>query len=171
MDRVLLSFLVGLTTYFVLNVSEHPEKFLQKGGVFESGSCADGYPDCFEISNHAKDILNYLKSVNKCGTVEYSQLGQIYSRILCLEISLGNNSTKIIEVEKSKNEINKLSAEFPAITVNTTINNFINASATKSNALLTKMGVPEDILSKNKMVLENSKNNLMILVENLQKSA
>ena len=42
---------------------------------------------------------------------------------------------------------------------------------TKSNALLVKMGVSEDILSKNKLVLENSKNNLIILVENLQKSA
>jgi hypothetical protein len=170
MDRVLLSFLVGLTTYFVLNVSEHPEKFLQKGGGFESSVCADGYPDCFEISTHAKDILNHLKNINKCGTIEYNQLGQIYSRILCLEISLGNNSTKIIEVEKSRNEINKLSAEFPALNINITVNNFINASATKSNALLSKMGVSEDILSKNKLVLENSKNNLMILVENLQKN-
>jgi len=170
MDRVLLSFLVGLTTYFVLNVSEHPEKFLQTGGFFQSGTCTDGYPDCFEISKSAKNILDYLKSINKCGTDEYNHIGKIYSRIFCLEIYLGNNSTKTIEVEKSKNEISKLSSEFPALSVNTTINNFINESLLKSNSLLVKLNVSAEILNKNKLVHENSKENLMILIENFQKN-
>jgi hypothetical protein len=169
MDRVLLSFLVGLTTYFVLNVSEHPEKFLQKGGFFQSGGCNDGYPECFEISSDAKNIIDYLKSNNKCGTNEYNQLGLIYSPIFCLEISLGNNSTHTIEVEKSKNEVRKLTSLFPGLTINITINSFINDAISKSNALLTKLNASEDILNKNKLVLENSKNNLIVLIENLQK--
>jgi len=170
MDRVLLSFLVGLTTYFVLNVSEHPEKFLQKGGVFQSGTCNDGYPECFEISNDSKNIFDYLKGINKCGTDEYNQLGHIYSQIFCLEISLGNNPKQIIEVDKSKNQISQISALFPGLTINTTINNFINDLVSKSNGLLVKLNATEDILNKNKLVLENSKNNLIVLIDNFQKS-
>jgi hypothetical protein len=171
MDRVLLSFLVGLTTYFVLNVSERPEKFLQKGGLFQPGTCNDGYPECFEISNDAKNIFDYLKSSNKCGSNEYNQLGNIYSPIFCLEISLGNNSKRTIEAEKSANEIKKLVALFPGLTINVTITSFINDAISKSNALLVKLNAREDILNKNKLVLENSKNNLILLIENFQKSS
>ena len=113
MEKILLSSLVGVVTYFVLSAgtqfsNSKIEAFNLTGGgsdgpVNPKNNC-DIFPECFMISDHAKRIFEHLQQRGLCGTQEYQDLGLLYSKMFCFEIALGNNPNhpNHIEVEKVK---------------------------------------------------------------------
>jgi hypothetical protein len=109
MEKILLSSLVGVVTYFVLSAgtqfsNSKIEVFNLKGGgeqVDPKNNC-DIFPECFMISDHAKRIFEHLQKRGKCGTQEYQDLGLLYSKIFCFEIALGNNPNHPNHIEEEK---------------------------------------------------------------------
>jgi hypothetical protein len=110
MEKILLSSLVGVITYFVLSAgtqfSDSKIDALQlKGGeeeISNSKNNCDIFPECFSISEHAKKIFEHLMERKLCGTIAYDNLALLYSKMFCFEIALGNNPNHPDHIEKEK---------------------------------------------------------------------
>jgi hypothetical protein len=110
MEKILLSSLVGVVTYFVLSAgmqfSDSKISSIQlKGGNEKeenSKTSCDIFPECFIISENAKKIFEHLIEMKKCGTQAYDDLGIFYSKMFCFEIALGNNPNHPDHVETEK---------------------------------------------------------------------
>lgn len=145
MDKLLISTVVGLTTYLVLslNFNENMENTSQSGG--------GQYPDCFNICGLAKKVFDDLS--NKKNTSEYNKLGKLYSKVFCFEIALGNNDSKKVEEAKVNNMLKKLKEEYVGDD-NNNVKKFLDATFKETEKLIKRMSDDKKLIEKNNMIKE-----------------
>jgi hypothetical protein len=182
MEKILLSSLVGVITYFVLSAgtqfSDSKIDSLQMKGGYDSinsiNNC-DIFPECFMVSNNAKEIFEILINEKKCGTPEYDDLALLYSKMFCFEIALGNNPNHPYHVEKEKvkqllrnykQTINIEQVKY--IKSNTFINDFINDININAKIVLDKLSVDKSIHEKHNELIEKHRKQIQDLYDNLK---
>jgi len=191
MEKILLSSVVGIVTYFVLSAgvqfSDAKISSLQLKGGGENEpipptSC-DIFPECFMISENAKIIFERLINNKKCGTVEYDDLAALYSKMFCFEIALGNNpnAPDHIEVEKVKQLLKnfdetekygvKLVINKDKVTTypkaSTFIDSFVTDIDDKVKPLLSALGVSSESFELHAEIIKRHRDNLHKLYNNL----
>ena len=194
MEKILLSTVVGIITYFVLSAgvqfSDAKISSLQlKGGegVGESEpipptSC-DIFPECFMISENAKIIFERLINNKKCGTVEYDDLAALYSKMFCFEIAMGNNpnAPDHVEIEKVKqllknfDETEKYGVKLVMNDNNVTtypkastfIDSFVTDIDNKIKPLLASLNVSSESFQLHDELIKRHRENLRKLYDNL----
>jgi len=178
MEKILLSSLVGVITYFVLSAgsqfSDSKIDALQmKGGENSQNNC-DIFPECFMVSDNAKQIFEVLINEKKCGTPEYDDLALLYSKMFCFEIALGNNPNHPYHVEKEKvkqllrnykQTIN--TEEVKYIKSKTFINDFINDININAKIVLDKLSLDKSIHEKHHELIEKHRKKIQDLYDNL----
>ncbi len=148
MDKLLISTVVGLTTYLVLslNLNENMENTeSQKGG--------GQYPNCFNICGLAKKVFDDLRKSGNTDKKEFNKLGELYSKVFCLEIALGNNESKKVEESKVKNILEKLKEEYKGDNVNN-VKKMLNDTFKETDKLIKVMSNDSKLIEKNKMIKE-----------------
>ena len=159
MDKLLISTVVGLTTYLVLslNLNENMEN-TQSGG--------SQYPECFNICGLAKKVFNDLKKEKKSDTNEFNKLGELYSNVFCFEIALGNNDNKKVEKEKVNNQLKKLKEKYNG-TNEENINKYLDNVFNDTEKLIKKISDNKDLISKNKMIKDIHKEAILELLKKI----
>ena len=200
MEKILLSSLVGVITYFVLSAgtqfSDSKIDALQlKGGNEENANLkknCDIFPECFivedkedESEKYAQQIFEVLIERDLCGTPAYNDLAQLYSRMFCFEIALGNNPNHPDHIEKEKvmqlltkynnppfqYGVKTISVENNSVSIvksPTFIKNFILDIDINAQIALNKLVVNSDILNnKHKLLMKKHEKNIQELYDNL----
>jgi hypothetical protein len=199
MEKILLSSLVGVITYFVLSAgtqfSDSKIDALQlKGGEEENANLkknCDIFPECFivedkddESEKYAQQIFKVLIARDLCGTPAYNDLAQLYSRIFCFEIALGNNPNHPDHIEKEKvmqllTLYSKLPYQYGVKTISVENNNvsivksptfikdfMLDIDINAKKAYDTLVVTPE-IMNKHKLLMEKHQKNIQELYDNL----
>ena len=188
MDRILISSLIGFTTYMVLNTYQ-PDKKDESEGQSPTASFIGGakkvkevkkvkkikevkkevkedeqYPLCFEICPIAQKVYNELKKIGKEETLEFKDINRLYSRILCFEIALGNNDDKKVKENKVMKEL-EIYKSYYNMTDEENVNKFINDSFNKSEKLLKKISETDSLIKKNKEMYDMHSESIMKLLK------
>jgi hypothetical protein len=187
MDRILISSLIGFTTYMVLKTYSPDKKKEKSEGQSPTASFIGGakkkadteekkskkvkenkedeqYPLCFEICPIAQKIYNELKKEGKEETLEFKDINRLYSRIFCFEMALGNNDYKKVQDNKVKKELERYRSYYNMEDVEN-VNRIINDTFNKAEKLIKKISDKDSLIKKNKEMYEMHTESIMKLLK------
>jgi hypothetical protein len=187
MDRILISSLIGFTTYMVLKAYSPDKKNEKSDGQSPTASFIGGakkkadkdekkskkvkenkedeqYPLCFEICPVAQKVFNELKKEGKEETLEFKDINRLYSRILCLEMALGNNDYKKVQDNKVMKELERYRSYYNMEDVEN-VNRIINDTFNKAEKLIKKISDKDSLIKKNKEMYEMHTESIMKLLK------
>lgn len=192
MDRILISSLIGFSTYMVLNTYQSDKKEDKSERQSPTASFIGGakkvkevkeakkekktkevkneikvdeqYPLCFEICPIAQKVYNELKKEGKEESLEFKDISRLYSRILCFEIALGNNDDKKVKENKVMKELEIYKSYFN-MTDEENVNKFITDTFNKSEKLLKKIPGSDNLIKKNKEMYDMHSESIMKLLK------